>query len=584
MSALPIHEPQRTIPDTQEGMSDEDLVKIFDGYRKEAEDGRRSGPAPRDTVWEANWDRYWGKYDNTKKAPWQSTYVMPEAPQYIDRWAAAMREALDTGGEWFGVEDETGQNGPLMPHVTKLMKVLLGRCSITPDGHQADFSSVFEDQMKMGALMQLCASVTWDESRQWPTVASVDPREVWVDPKLRHLYRRRRYMIDKHELRALAKEADGNGDKLYNETVIAALLTSIDEIEREKEQSSGHSSGGQPTTRQEIQIEEWLATVVDNDGDVVVSRGLTVIANDRFAIRGPEENPFWHDTDWIVSTPLIPVPFSAYGRTYMEDWADVADAFVEMTRLILDGTFTSTLKAFAATPSMLNDPSQLANGIAPNTIFQLSDEGTDIKNFLKEIDLGTLPAESFQVWQALKQELRDGAKLSEIALGQLAPKQGTTATEISTVSQSGSAMVRSMARTVESRFVEPVLTLVYQTALQHMDFTALASELGEETAMMLQARKEEFRDLKIKFRVRGISSIVDRQSQLRNMLALLQLVAQNELLFQEFVKNTSMRKTLNKLFQLFGIDMADLQLTKEEQAVEALTAQPAPVAPGAAPA
>ena len=345
--ALPLHSPQTTIPAEADpkSVTDQDILNILDTYRREAEEGRSTGPSPRDSVWDANWNRYWGKYDMSDKASWQSTYVMPEAPQYIDRWAAAMREALDTGGEWFDVEDETGKYSALLPHVKKLMKIMLGKCSFTPDGHTADFSSVFEDQMKMGALMQLCASITWrgtpDEG--WIHVASVDPREVWGDPKLRNLYRRRRYYIDKHELMALAKETDGAGDNLYDLEAIEALNSAVEEDRREKEASSGHGSGGDATTRNQIEIEEWLATIVTKDGDVAHANSLIVVANQTHIIRKPEENAFWHGQDWIVSSPLIPVPFSAYGRTYMEDWADVADAFVEMSQLIMSGIFTSTL-------------------------------------------------------------------------------------------------------------------------------------------------------------------------------------------------------------------------------------------------
>lgn len=101
---------------------------------------------------------------------------------------------------------------------------------------------------------------------------------------------------------------------------------------------------------------------------------------------------------------------------------------------------------------------------------------------MKDIDLGRLPSESITVWQSLKQEMREGAKLSEIALGQVPPKGDITATEVNQVQQSGSAMIRSMARTIEARFLEPILTLLFQTALQHMDFNdpALRAELGRK--------------------------------------------------------------------------------------------------------
>src|SRR3546814_3664634 len=47
--------------------------------------------------------------------------------------------------------------------------------------------------------------------------------------------------------------------------------------------------------------------------------------------------------------------------------------------------------------------------------------GSDAREFLKEIDLGTVPAGVVQMWQGIKNEVREGQYLNEIAIGQLAP-------------------------------------------------------------------------------------------------------------------------------------------------------------------
>lgn len=554
-----------------------EILKVLESYRSEAEQGRLGGPAPRDDVWRANWDRYWGNYDRTNKAAWQSKHVMPEVPQFVDRWAAAMREALEAAGDFFTVVDPGEQAEDLIPHVIKVMRMLLRKCAMTADGHRVDFTSVFEDQMKMGAIMALCASVTWKEGRHGGYVAvdTVDPREVWYDPQNRNLYRRRRYELDKHELLAMAQEAPD----LYDLEQIEMLEAGVrDEAqEAEKERSSGHGSGeGGATGRKEIQIDEWLCDLIMPDGTVAASNSLVVVANDRFIIRGPEPNPWRHGCDWLVFTPMVSVPMSVYGRTYMEDWADVADAFIELTNLIIDGVFTSTLKAFAAKPDMLVDPTQLNEGLSPNVVFLLDDIARSPDQFLGEIDLGTLPADSFQVWQALKQEIREGAKLSEIALGQAAPHARTTAHEIQQVQQAGSAMIRSMARTIESRFLEPVLNLVWKTALQEMDFAAHASEIGKETADMLDARRDEFLEYGLSFEVRGISAIIDRQSKLQNLLSFLQIAAQNEILMQHLLQIMDPRELLMELFELFGLDPDDFKPSERELMMRQMTGPQVP--------
>lgn len=571
----------------QDDYSVEEIVQVLRTYAEEAENGRMGGDNPRDAIWTANWDRYWGRYYNSDKAAWQSQHVMPEASQFVDRWAAAMREALDRNSDWFTVLDATGEASQLNVLIAKVMKVLLSRCSRTVDGHVADFSSVFEDQMKMGAIMACCASVTWEDDLEapdgWPRVNTVDPREVHYDPKGRNLYRRRIYELDHFELMQLARDYDEEFDEaIYDIDEILGLMAEEDEkLRNNAETASGSYQGdGGNEGRKPIKMEEFLATIIMPDGEVVASDSLCIIANDTWLIRGPEKNPFWHQRDWIVFCPMVSVPLSTYGRTYMEEWADVADAFIELTNLILDGVYTSTIKAFIANPELLDDPTQLDEGISPHKIFKTTEDLSDLRRFIAEIDLGSLPAEAINVWSALKNELREGAKLSEIALGQMAPNSRTTATEIQMSTQSGSSMIRSMARTIETRFVERVLTLVWKTALQYMDFTTIQDAIGPEVAQMLNERREEFLEASLTFQVRGISGIVDRQQKLQNILQALQVIGQNEFLAQELLTRMSPQKLVETLMSLFGLEMSQFAPSEQERAIAALEGQAGHAAEG----
>ncbi len=136
-----------------------------------------------------------------------------------------------------------------------------------------------------------------------------------------------------------------------------------------------------------------------------------------------------------------------------------------------------------------------------------------------------------------------------------------------------------MARTIESRFLEVILTLVWQTALQNMDFMSIAGEIGQETASMLTARKEDFRNSKIRFRVRGISGLIDRQTELNNLLAMLQTISQNELLMQKFMERVDMGKLLERMFKLFGVNESAFKISPLESQINALTGVGQPAAP-----
>ena len=404
----------------------QDVVDVLQSYFNEAENSRQAGYNNREDIWRANWDRYWARYDESGKADWQNKTVMPESAMFVDRWAAAMREALDRQSEWFTVVDSAGKPSQLGIHITTTMKAILSRCSRTPDGNVADFSSIFEDQMKLGSLMACSAAVTWQSDKDapdgWVRVDTVDPREVYFDPRGRGLYRIRSYEIDKYELMHDARESNENGEDIYDFDELFKLISNENEdVQKWRETSTGagRPTGEQPG-RSPIKMQEFYGTVIMDDGTVVAQDELLILANDDHLIRGPEANPFRHNRDWIVFTPMISVPLSVYGRTYMENWSAVADAFVELTQLILDGTWTSTMKAFVVNPELLDDPTQLAEGISPNKLFETSEDVDNLKRFIAEIDLGTLPQEAMAVWTALKNELREGAMLSELSLGNLA--------------------------------------------------------------------------------------------------------------------------------------------------------------------
>src|SRR5690606_4468768 len=144
-------------------------------------------------------------------------------------------------------------------------------------------------------------------------------------------------------------------------------------------------------------------------------------------------------------------------------------------------------------------------------------DGSSVKDFMKEIDLGVLPTEAVTIWQSLKGEAREGQMMNEIALGQVPQKGGITATEVSATSQNSSAFIKSIAESIEQRHLDQVLMLAWSTGLQHVDFSdpIIIRSLGQETASMLAQQRDAFRDHPVAFRVRGISSIIRRGQMLR---------------------------------------------------------------------
>lgn len=566
----------RTLPDAMAGLAsdntrkpeDQDIVTTLESYRREADEVRRGGLNSRDGKWEENLNLYWGRYDFSKKANWQAREVLPEVPAFVDRFAAALKEALVSSPDgFFTVSDTADEEKDLAAAVKRMMNVWLETCGTNQTGTPLAFPSVFEEQMKLGALMACSSVVLWKDDMPSGRVAieTVDPRFVWLDHTYRNLYRIRRIEMDRHELFALAVAKDGKGKSIFNLDAVSQLVADVQLTDTAaREQLTG--GGTQVTSpRVPVVLDEYLATVLNADGSVLYDKALCVVANGRFLIRGPELNPFWHEQDWLVFTPLVTTPLSVYGRSYMEDFGSVAQTFNELTNMILDAVFTSSMKAFAMVPGILTNPGQVAEGIWPNKIFTLED-GYKPEDFAKALDLGTLPAEAVTVWQTIKAELREAANINEIGMGQFAPKGRTSATEVNNTQESSSAMIRSVAQTVETRWLNPSLNLSWKTGLQHCkrDDKRLAAAAGPELYTQLWQRRRELITRPITFKAEGISKLIQKSKTLRSLMQALQILASNPLLLQEFLKVADMKRLVEMIFELSDIDLTKLQTSQRD--------------------
>lgn len=549
----------------------EEIVNVLRSYWHEADNARRSGLNPRDGKWKQNLDLYWNRVDFGEKASWQAQETMPEVPGFVDRFAAAMKEALVASPDGFyTIKDPADNEQDLTPALKRITDVWLSRAGRNQNGTLLPFGTVFEEQCKLGALMATSSVVTWKKDTPHGRVAveTVDPRFVWLDHTYRNLYRIRRIEVDRHELARMARAKDSNGNPLFNIDEVDGLVGTLSlEDQAWREQLSGH---GQDviTPRKPIVLDEYIATVVDSNNEIIADRALMIVANEQWLIRGPEKNPFWHGKDWLVFAPLITTPLSVYGRTYMEDFGDLSLTFTHLTNLILDAVFASTLKGYVMAPEMLLNPQQAKSGLKPGKIWMVED-GVPLDQFAKELDLGMLPRESVEVWQALKNELTEAAGINEVGLGQFAPKGRTSATEVMEAQQNSAALVRSVAQTLEMRYLEPTLDLVWKTGLQHADpeDPVLRAAAEPELYDALLMHRRELIKRPVTFQARGISMVIQRGQKLQNLLQLLQVIAQSENLVAAFLEKVDLQKLVEELFRLSNIDLHKLMPTERQQII-----------------
>lgn len=553
------------------------IINALTTYKKEAETNRKGGLNPRDDKWQQNLDLYWNRYDFSTKADWQSKNVMPEVPAYVDRFAAALKEALvATPNGFYTVEDPYDTEHDLSDAIKGMTDVWLSTVGKNQVGTPLDFSTFFEEQMKMGALMACSAVVTWKDDVPGGRVAAetVDPRHVWLDHTYRNLYRIRRTEVDIADIARLATVKSSRGNSLYDLAEMNRLVGSL--MTDDNQQAQELTGNGQEiiSERKPVVLDEYIASVVGRNGKLLMDNQVAVLANDQYLIRGPEDNPFTHGKDWLLYTPLMPVPLSPYGRSYMEDFGSVAKIFTDLTNLILDATYTSAMNAYVMVPAMLNDPTQMASGIYPNKIFTL-EEGYQAEDFAKALELGSLDQGAVAVWDKIKGELSDAAGMNEIGLGQLPDKTHIAATAVAGAQQSSSAILRSVAQTVETRFLDPFLDLTWKTGLQHAKIgdRRMAAAVGEEMYSALIMRKNELIKGITTFQARGISSLIQKQQKLQALLSVMGIISQNENLTAAFMQVVDMNKMIQLLFSLSNVDLKKLSMSERDKMIQSV-AQP----------
>lgn len=566
-------EPEDFSDEMDGGLDDSQIVQILCSYFSEADTARKSGSrGGRDDVWERNIDLYWGNFDWGDKQDWQSREALPDPQQIVDRFAATMKSALNRDEKWFDVENKADIEADLVKAIKKFVQIQLDRCGKNPSGHATPFSNVFERIMKMAAMMAACSDVQYSKDAKTgkgrTVVCEVDPRDVWLDPTGRNLYRIRRTEIDRHELEALKEMKDSSGDPIYNSEAIDRLQSGFAKLDNEyqKEQISGHGKTKESTSRKSVVLDEYLATLVDEQGRVWYRNHLFVVANGNELIRGPEPNPWMHKQDWLIYSPLIAVPFSVYGKSYMENWSSIARVFTELTNLMLDAMFITSIKSYGIVPDALKRPEQAESGFKPGKGWVLED-GADVRNFIKEIDLGTVPPELITSWTLIQKMMREGAMFNEISLGKLAPGE-KTATEIAAADQGSSAMMTAIAEWIETGYLEPMLEIIFKCSLQHIDpkDEEIKMVLGEPMFQMLIARKKEFIERRFIFRVRGISNMVEKSIKLRALMSALQIAGQNQMLAQLLQQELDPKKLMAEIFDLIGYDFS--RIKKGERALQ----------------
>lgn len=564
------------------------LLQIYTAYKQEAETARLS----RIQQNKVNYDAYHLRQDWSFKQKGQSTEFLPKVYMAVEQAANFLQAGLVDMGEWFRVYPAPGLTEDSMKikpnEIQKILQRQLEKCG---------YLGQMGDAIKLGFLGSLMIAkvhgkyvpkvkyevvtkmeagsykrkLVKQEDKKWQLVVEMIRQQDWKpDPTAKDgLFNMQDVYIDWHELDKLAQASkDSKSAYKYDLEAVAQLrLTGIGQStlqEYEKSRETGQNIHN-VNYRHRIKLTEIWGNFVSPDGTLVYENCVAIIANDLTVVMLPQSIKSWHGEDPYVSTPILRVPHSVWGKTPIDAGAQLNLALNEMYNLMLDGGLAAVHGIKQVREHWLEDPSQIEDGIPAGETLRVNTSCPPGATALERVDTTTLPPEALPMYNLINQEFVTAVMSSDLRMG-VQTQRAVKATEIVESSQANTSMLTAIAKHIEADFVKPTLFKAWLTIAQNMndfDDKELAALLGEKRAKEIQAmgNEELFAETaeQIKFEVFGISETLNKQKEFTKLQAMLQTIASAPVLMEEFTKKYDFGKLLTELLKSMDVPMYKIQ-------------------------
>jgi len=548
----------------------------------------------------ANLRMFIGEQDYSYKARGQSKEFLPKLPMAVEQFASAIKRALTEFGDWFRTEvpRDSALTGD---EVRNLVNVYLDRLG---DGYvNTPFPVVVSDAMKIGALNSLVVlKVHGALTKENRFIVERGLEEVDVagmlGPRVTHSLARKEVSTYRPVIDLIRDEdyyPDPRGHGLYEiqeiETDLAHLVewaeagiydkAAVDRINEDFTNSEqeiiriryvGQDIAPVPSFRKRVILHEFWGTILGPNGRIIKKNCVATIANDKYLVRPPEDNPYWHGESPFVVFPLLRVPHSVWHRALADYGASLNIALNELFNLMLDGGLASVWGIKQIRTDWLEDPRQVSDGVPQGVTLVVNDRCPPNGKVVEVVATGATPQDALAMFNIADREFQAGMMTNDTKFGMLSPKQ-IKATEVVAAEQGQQSMLDGIVRDIEELGIERCLRKLFLNLLQYaddLDTDDIVGAIGQRAAVILarMSPAERFATFHgAKFRVFGLSAVRARARDFQKLAALLQLVSSNPLMMQAFLRKYSLDATLAQVLKTLNIDPATLQMSPEEAAM-----------------
>ena len=560
------------------------LLTALREYRTEAFDARRTRMMRN----RENRRAYLGLQDWSHKKEGQSKEFLPKTPVAVEQFVSFVKKALTQFGPYFDVGLNLGSQSPLSGRsIRKLIECHLADCLIS-DNKTGKFEVQLSEGIKVAALESLLIlkvhgnmikqrryspsedgqTAKRDDLEHWKLrVDLVRPEDYLPDPSGDDLYEIHSTEKDFSYLKKRAKEG------IYDIDVVNRIqedfTKSEEEDEKRREIDKAQDESHKPGFRRKVVIDEFWGTILDKNGDIVHENCFMAVANDKYIIRRPEPNPFWHGKSPFVVIPIIKVPFSKWHKALFDHAAQINFALNEMYNLIIDGAISAVWGIKQIRVDDLEDPRQVANGVAQGDTLAVKNTLPHNAKVLETVSEGQVPPDSMAVFEMLSREFASASLTSELKLGSL-PSKDVKATEVVELSQSQATTMDGIIADIEMELTG-ALDKIWLTILQNMDqiptqkiIEVLGYRAAYTLARMTPAQRYATMGSMYSVQVSGLSEVMSKARDFQKLMALLQAVAALPMLAQSFFKKYSPDKIVTNLIKFLGVNPETLARNERE--------------------
>lgn len=570
--------------------NDLSVIQAINSFRIESEDSRRDRMVKNDE----NWDMYQGKQDFSNKMEGQSREVLPKVAISAEQTAAMIKRGMIQFGPYYQVKIDPALE-PIVEgrQIASVLDCFLNDLWTPNQGDTGNFPTVVSDGVKQALFKSLFivkvhgnykkhrdftfergkALLSENDVERWHLrIDLVRVEDYYPDPTGAGLYEIHRVEKDLHEVLAAAEEG------IYDQAMVNKLLDTSNERPDDEELSDEERNQNEtthPSFRKRVVLDEFWGTLLNRDGTVAHRNVVATVANERYLIRKPEPNPFWHQESPFCAAPLIRVPFSVWHKAIYDHATDLNIALNELFNLMVDGGMATVHGVKQLRIEDLEDPAQVEGGIKPGLTLAVKQTLPHNAKVLETVSEGEVPQDAMAMFELINREFTTASMTNELKIGSLPPRQ-VLATEVIESSQSQNLMLDGMVGDLENNVMGPILRKSWLNVLQMADVipeSAFTSATDRKVAMILMRAKPEERYAlfanKAQFRVNGLTATLTKALDFQKIMALLQAVGTNPNMLQAFLTDYSAQKILVQLIRTLGLNPDDLRKSFEEKQQEA---------------